>query len=604
MTPSEAPATTNPYRLSGAQGQQSVSILSALKRLAPALADQHRSLVFAFIATIVASITALIGPWLIGRTVDTYIRSGDFAGVLRLSGLLLLAYLAGLVATYVQTQQMGRVGRYVLFNLRNALFTKLQELPLDFFNQNKAGDLISRINNDTDKLNQFLSQALVQLAANLFLMAGAAVFLVTLNVRLGLAALAPAAIVVMVTRATGGWVKRKNAASLQALGGLSGEIQESMSNFRVIVAFNRVDYFQQQFNVANERNYAASVSAGLANNVFIPLYGLALNLAQLIVLAYSFYLMSLGTFTVGFLIGFLLYVNSFYMPLRGLAAIWSSFQLAMASLDRISDVLALEPNMPQMTTSKAAAPADVTSRAPAPAVLAFDHVQFSYVAGTPVLQDATFALDAGKTYALVGPTGGGKTTTASLMARLYDPTAGRVLLDGRDIRTFSPAERAKRIGFILQEPFLFTGTVRDNVVYGNEELASLPDDQVAARLAAKTLDGLLARFEQGLATKVTAGGDGVSLGQKQLIAFIRAVLREPEILVLDEATANIDTVTEQLLEQILRELPASTTKVVIAHRLNTIENADEIFFINAGEITAAGSMQHALDLLLHGKRAS
>jgi ATP-binding cassette subfamily B protein len=609
MTPSEAPAITNPYRLSGAQGQQSVSILSALKRLAPALADQHRSLVFAFIATIVASITSLIAPWLIGRTVDTYIRSGDFAGVLRLSGLLLLAYLAGLIATYVQTQQMGRVGRYVLFNLRNALFTKLQELPLDFFNQNKAGDLISRINNDTDKLNQFLSQALVQLAANLFLMAGAAVFLVTLNVRLGLAALAPAAVVVMVTRASGGWVKRKSAASLQALGGLSGEIQESMSNFRVIVAFNRVDYFQQQFNVANERNYAASVSAGLANNVFIPLYGLALNLAQLIVLAYSFYLMSLGTFTVGFLIGFLLYVNSFYMPLRGLAAIWSSFQLAMASLDRISDVLALEPNMPLLTAA-----ADVASRASAsgafgasravPAVLAFDHVQFSYVAGKPVLRDATFALDAGKTYALVGPTGGGKTTTASLMARLYDPAAGRVLLDGRDIRTFSPAERAKRIGFILQEPFLFTGTVRDNVVYGNEELGSLPDDQVAVRLAAKNLDGLLARFEQGLATKVTAGGDGVSLGQKQLIAFMRAVLREPEILVLDEATANIDTVTEQLLEQILRELPASTTKVVIAHRLNTIENADEIFFINAGEITAAGSMQHALDLLLHGTRAS
>ena len=610
MTPSEAPAITNPYRLSGAQGQQSVSILSALKRLAPALADQHQSLVFAFIATIVASITSLIAPWLIGRTVDTYIRSGDFAGVLRLSGLLLLAYLAGLIATYVQTQQMGRVGRYVLFNLRNALFTKLQELPLDFFNQNKAGDLISRINNDTDKLNQFLSQALVQLAANLFLMAGAAVFLVTLNVRLGLAALAPAAIVVMVTRATGGWVKRKNAASLQALGGLSGEIQESMSNFRVIVAFNRVDYFQQQFNVANERNYAASVSAGLANNVFIPLYGLALNLAQLIVLAYSFYLMSIGTFTVGFLIGFLLYVNSFYMPLRGLAAIWSSFQLAMASLDRISDVLALEPNMPQMampkTATRAVGAADVADAADiaSRAVLAFDHVQFSYVAGTPVLRDATFSLAAGKTYALVGPTGGGKTTTASLMARLYDPTAGRVLLDGRDIRTFSPAERAKRIGFILQEPFLFTGTVRDNVVYGNEELGRLPDDQVAARLAAKNLDGLLARFEQGLATKVTAGGDGVSLGQKQLIAFIRAVLREPAILVLDEATANIDTVTEQLLEQILRELPSSTTKVVIAHRLNTIENADEIFFINAGEITAAGSMQHALDLLLHGTRAS
>jgi ATP-binding cassette subfamily B protein len=586
-----------------------VSVGAALGRLAPVMADQRRSIVAAFVATIVASGAALVAPIIIGRTVDTFIRNRDMTGVLRSAAMLLLAYLAGLIATYVQTQQMGSVGRRVLFNLRNALFTKLQELPLDFFNQNKAGDLISRINNDTDKLNQFFSQALVQLASNLFLMAGAAIFLVTLNPRLGLAALAPAAAVLVVTRATGTWVKRRNTASLQSLGGLSGEIQESMSNFRVIVAFNRVDYFQQQFNVANERNYRASVSAGLANNVFVPLYGLAFNLAQLVVLAYSFYLIAAGSFTAGLMIGFLLYVNSFYMPLRQLAAVWSSFQLAMASLDRISDVLALEPNMPLLATSATSAMSATAATAAADgaqprAVLAFDHVQFSYVAGHPVLRDATFSLEAGKTYALVGPTGGGKTTTASLMARLYDPTVGRVLLDGRDIRTYSPEERARRIGFILQEPFLFTGTVRDNVVYGNEVLERLADDEIASRLAAKNLDALLARFEQGLATKVTAGGDGVSLGQKQLIAFMRAVLREPEILVLDEATANIDTVTEQLLEQILRELPSSTTKVVIAHRLNTIENADEIFFINAGEITPAGSMHDALELLLHGKRES
>jgi ATP-binding cassette subfamily B protein len=573
------------------------------------MAGQRRSLVAAFVATIIGSGASLVAPVIIGRTVDTYIRNRDFTGVLRSAAILLVAYLAGLTATYVQTQQMGSVGRRVLFNLRNTLFTKLQQLPLDFFNQNKAGDLISRINNDTDKLNQFFSQALVQLAANLFLMAGAAIFLLTLNTRLGLAALAPATAVLMVTRATGGWVKRKNTASLKSLGGLSGEIQEGMSNFRVIVAFNRVDYFQQQFRGANERNYEASVSAGLANNFFMPLYGLAFNLAQVIVLAYGFHLVTAGGFTVGLLIGFLLYVNSFYMPLRQLAAVWSSFQLAMASLDRIADVLALESNMPrlemlEMLEKPGRSATSAAEAAPPGAVLAFDHVHFSYIDGQPVLRDATFALAPGKTYALVGPTGGGKTTTASLMARLYDPTGGRVLLDGRDIRSYASNDRAKRIGFILQEPFLFTGTVRDNIVYGNEALQGLPDDELAAHLTAKNLDGLLARFGQGLATRMTAGGDGVSLGQKQLLAFMRAVLRDPEILVLDEATANIDTVTEQLLEQILRELPSSTTKVVIAHRLNTIENADEIFFINAGDITPAGSMQHALDLLLHGKRES
>ena len=600
----------NPYRLSDAgQGRErNASMTAAVKRLAPVMAGQGPSLVAAFVATIVASGSALLGPYLIGRTVDIYIRSGDYAGVLRSAGLLLVAYLAGLVATYVQTQRMGMVGRRVLFNLRNAIFNKLQELPLDFFNQNKAGDLISRINNDTDKLNVFFAQALVQLAANLFLMAGAAIFLVSLDVRLGLAALAPAALVIVITRASGSLVKARNAASLQSLGALSGEIQESMSNFRVIAAFNRVDYFQEHFRVANDRNYEASVRAGMLNTFFIPLYGLAFNSAQLIVLAYSFYLIAAGQFSVGLLIGFLLYVNSFYMPLRQLAAVWSSFQLAMASFDRISNVLALESNLPQLPELPAGATGFESIRTDpngtGGTVLAFDRVTFSYVEGQPILHQATFSLESGKTYALVGPTGGGKTTTASLMARLYDPTGGRVLLDGRDIRTYSPADRAKRIGFILQEPFLFTGTVRDNIVYGNDALRTLSDGDLAALLASKHLDGLLARFDQGLTTKVTTGGEGVSLGQKQLIAFMRAVLREPEILILDEATANIDTVTEQLLGQVLRELPASTTKVVIAHRLNTIENADEIFFINAAELTRAGSMQDALDLLLHHHRAS
>src|SRR5258708_3223981 len=203
MTPSEAPATTNPYRLSSARAEtRGTTLWAALRRLAPLMADERQRVIVAFVATIVASGTALVGPLIIGRAVDIYIRSGDFPGMLRSAALLLAAYVAGAVATYIQTQQMGTVGRYVLFNLRNALFTKLQQLPLDFFNQNKAGDLISRINNDTDKLNVFFAQALVQLAANLFLMGGAAIFLVTLNLRLRLASLAPAAAVVDLTPAT------------------------------------------------------------------------------------------------------------------------------------------------------------------------------------------------------------------------------------------------------------------------------------------------------------------------------------------------------------------------------------------------------------------
>jgi ATP-binding cassette subfamily B protein len=270
----------------------------------------------------------------------------------------------------------------------------------------------------------------------------------------------------------------------------------------------------------------------------------------------------------------------------------------LAAVDRISEVLALESNMPIRPGDGGAAPSS-------PDVLKFEQVRFSYVGGKEeVLRSATFNLKRGQTYALVGPTGGGKTTTASLMARLYDPTSGRVLLDGRDIRSYAPEDRTRKIGFILQEPFLFTGTIRDNVLYGNERYHKYSDDELIALLNEKNVGALLARFEQGLQTKVASTGDAISLGQKQIVAFMRAVLRDPEILILDEATANIDTVTEQQLEQILQRLPESTTKVIIAHRLNTIANADEIFFINSGEITPAGSMEHALEMLMHGKRVS
>jgi ATP-binding cassette subfamily B protein len=287
-------------------------------------------------------------------------------------------------------------------------------------------------------------------------------------------------------------------------------------------------------------------------------------------------------------------VNSFYMPLRQIATLWASLQLALAGLDRISEVLALESNMP--TTS---AP-PLSSRE----VLSFQNVGFGYRSGQDVLKDSSFSMQHGKTYALVGPTGGGKTTTASLLARLYDPDRGTVLLDGKDIRSYSADERSRKIGFILQEPFLFTGTVRDNIVYGNERYKDWPAERIVDVLQNSGLDDLLARFEQGVETKVTSMGDGISLGQKQLIAFMRAVLREPEVLILDEATANIDTVTEQQLQGILDKLPSATTKVIIAHRLNTIANADEIFFVNSGEITPAGSMEHAVEMLLHGRRES
>jgi ATP-binding cassette subfamily B protein len=600
MTRSAAPAAsaTDSYTLSTAAHQASqIGVISGIRKLLPVMEGERSIVLQALIAVIVTSTSGLIGPMIIGRTVDVYIRNKDFQGVLHSALILFFVYLCGLFSSYFQTQRMGAMGRRVLFNLRNALFLKLQALPVAFFNSNKTGDLISRINSDTDKLNQFFSQALVQFAGNLFMMTGAGIFLISLNPRLGAVALLPALGVLIVTQLISPWVRRKNTKNLQSVGGMSAEIQESLNNFKVIVAFNRTDYFRSKFNEANEQNFTSAVDAGLASNIFMPIYGLSQNFAQIVVIALGIYWLGTSGVSVGLLIGFLLYVNSFYMPLRQLAAMWAQLQLALAAVDRISEVLALEPNMPVI-----AAPAAAT--AVSSGLLKFENVSFGYREGQNILKDANFVLQRGRTYALVGPTGGGKTTTASLMARLYDPSSGAVLLDGRDIRSFSPEERTTRIGFILQEPFLFTGTVRDNIAYGNPKYRDLPSAELVEVLRKNNLAELLVRFEQGLDTKVTSSGDSVSLGQKQLIAFMRAALRNPELLILDEATANIDTITEQLLQEILDKLPASTTKVIIAHRLNTIANADEIFFVNAGSIVPAGSMEHAMDMLLHGKRES
>lgn len=566
----------------------------AFQRLVPFMRGEKSNIIFAFLAVFVGSITMLITPIIISRIVDDYIKNSNFNGVIGFSTILFFVYLIGLAMSYIQIRLMGGVSRRMLFNLRNALFNKLQGLPMAFFDQNKAGDLISRINNDTDKLNQFFSQALMQFVNNVILITGAGIFILALNPVLGLSALVPAVIALILTQIISGWVRKKNLKSLQSLGEMSAEIQESINSFKVIVAFNRLDYFRNKFEEVNNGNYKASIMAGIANGIFLPVYGFAGNIAQLIVLAYGIYLISIGNFTIGLLVGFLLYVNNFYSPLRQLAAVWSSLQLALAGIDRISEILALESDMITI-------PSEHLSEN---SVLEFRNVFFSYPEGREVLHNINFTLDRGKTYAFVGPTGGGKTTIASLIARLYDPTDGIVMLNGIDIRSYEPSERTQKIGFILQEPFLFAGTIKDNIVYGNRDYCNYSTEQLMEVFEKAGLSSIIGHFKEGIDTEVISNGDSMSLGQKQIISFIRTTLRKPDILILDEATANVDTVTEQLLEDILEKLPKSTIKIIIAHRLNTIENAEQIFFVNGGSVTLAGSMEQAIDMLMHEKRES
>lgn len=576
------------------------SIWKAVKKIVSLLAYERKKIYLALIAIFFNAGLTLIGPLLVGYTIDKYVLRGNYHGILIYSGILLVIYLSAVVAAYIQTRIMGAVGQLTLFRLRNSVFTKLQELPVTFFNQNKTGDLISRINNDTDKLSQFFSQTLMQFTASAFTIVGAAIFILIINYRLGIASLLPAVFLLMFSKSISNWVKKINLKSLRAEGALSSEIQESLENFKVIIAFNRRDYFKEKFAVANTTNFRASTIAGLGNNIFMPVYDFASNIAQLIVLVYGIYLISIGNLEIGLLISFLLYIARFYDPLRQFASFWSTLQIALAGWERISEITRLESDLTIHEYKTDEVMSDKNS------VMSFKNVSFNYPEhkDTKVLNDVNFNMVKGKTYALVGPTGGGKTTTASLIARLFDPTEGEIYLSGRDIRSYTHEERTSKIGFILQEPFIFSGTIKDNIIYGNKEYEEVSTDELREILHKSGLEKLMERFDNGIDTQIAGNSNTLSLGQKQIIAFVRAVLRKPELLILDEATANIDTITEQLLEEILNKLPKETTKVIIAHRLNTIENADEIFFVNGGTITPAGSMEHAVDMLLHHKRSS
>jgi len=577
------------------QDLKNKSTILVLKKLFAFISNEHRNFYVAVVAILINSILSLIGPFMLGYAVDNYVKVGDYPGILMFSGILVCLYVTAFFSNLIQMRLMGSIGQRMLYGLRNALFTKLQDLPVDFFNQNKAGDLISRINNDTDKVNQFFSQSLMQFIGSIFTMVGSAIFLLSLDLPLGTAVLIPALLVIIITRILSPWIKRLNAANLKSTGSLSSEIQESLNNFKVIIAFNRRDYFRKRFEEVNNDNYKTAVKAGIANNIFQSIYGFAANIGQLIVLVLGIYLISTGHFSLGLLISFLSYVMNFYHPLRQLAALWATFQLALAAWDRISNILTMENNLKIIEPQQY----DETT-----SFVSLRNVSFSYPNGTEVLHHVNINLEKGKTYAFVGPTGGGKTTTASLLSRLYDSTKGSIILDGKDIRSYTPEERSVKIGFILQDPFLFTGTVKDNIIYGNSKYLKSGNGNLSDDIRNSGLETLLERFDNGLETQVQTTGDGISLGQKQLIAFMRAVLRKPELLILDEATANIDTITEHLLDNIIKKLPESTTRVIIAHRLNTIENADEIFFVNSGEVIPAGSLQHAVDMLLHGKRES
>ena len=569
-------------------------VLKSIKEISAYL-DKKKffiALAFAFVSSAVTVLT----PFLLGQAIDRYIVGNDLPGLVRLIIFLSVIYLIGAVTTYFQQNIMGKASQAALYKIRGTIFAKIQSLPIAFFSQNKTGDLMSRINNDTDKLSQFLSESILRFTGSAFTLVGIGIFVVYLNWKLGLVLLSSTLFLFIITRIVSPTLEKSNKLTSATLGTFTAGVSEQLTNFKAIIAFNRRNFFEDFLSGLNTDIYRKSRLSGFLNQVFSPLYDFAGYIAQAVVLVYGVYLIEHGELSVGLLIGFLGFALRFYDPLRWIANIFGQIQVSLASWGRIKDILEMESDLVVSNGT-------LGSMGPIAATIAFDNVCFGYSNDRKVLDNVSFDLEDGKTYALVGPTGGGKSTIASLMSRLYDPTSGVIYWKGRDMRSFSPEELSASISVILQEPYLFSGTVAENIKYGNAKLKDMKDADLVAHLDAKSMTELLKRLPEGLETKVETGGENISIGQKQLISFVRTVLREPELLILDEATANIDTVTESTLQSLIDSLGAHTTKVIIAHRLNTIKEADEILFVSGGEVKRVSDEKEVLELLKGASRS-
>lgn len=572
------------------------SLPATLKSMWPFVKPELKYLSAGGVLVLLNSMFNVAIPFLVGRIIDLAIVGKNPTLLLwSLIGMFFL-FIGALLTNLGQIWMMGIAAQRILVRLRAAVFGHLQVLSLTYFQQHAAGDLTARITNDTDKLNQLFSESLIRFVGSGMVVIGIGIVMIFLQPTLAMTALSIAFVLLIITALVSPMVQRLNSRSLTRVGDLANELRDTLLNFKIVVAYNMRQFFRDQFTVVNEDAYKAAVKSGVANTFVIPLFDLAGNFAVLAVLGVGLWLLDQRAITIGLLISFLAYTDRFYQPLRILANIWANIQSALAAWGRVNQVIS-EPAEADGTLD---VPSVVYTTKP---LIEFKKVSFGYSTEKTVIQETSLSFEVGKTYALVGPTGGGKSTFASLVSRLYRPSQGEILLLGKSLNDYHRVSLSSSIGFILQEPVFFSGSLADNLRYGNNVLGTYTDAELEDHLHKNGFSAVIEKFPEGLNTSLSAQ-QPLSLGQRQLAAFLRAVLRQPILLILDEATANVDTMTEQLLQKLLDKLPKSTTKIVIAHRLQTIREADKILFINQGEVQPALSFEAAVNMVTHARRKS
>ena len=556
-----------------------------LLRLLTFLKPYWLQVVFAGALMLMSSAASLVAPYLIKVAIDTNIASGDARGLvvtsLWLAGALAATYLLSAVQSYL----LSWVGQHVLAELRSALVRHLQELSVAYHADHIVGVTISRVINDVDVINELLSQGLITILNDALLLIGTIVVMVAMEPRLAMLTFSVLPLMVVATVIFSRHARGAYRETREKVGALVGDIAADIDSMRVIQAYAQESVTQERFESINRENRDAHISAMSLSFMFLPAVDVLGVVATCIVLWAGGVMVARGALTIGTVVAFMSYVNRFFEPIRELSQIYTNLQSATAGGERVLELLDRRPDVEDR--SDAIEIPEIAGR------IELVNVSFSYTTETQVLHDVSLTIAPGETIALVGPTGGGKTSIANLLARFYDVDVGAVLIDGHDVRDVTRESLHGQMGSVPQDPFLFSGSIVDNIRFGRPDAS---DEEVieVARLA--NADDFLQNLPDGYDTAVLEGGVNLSVGQRQLICIARALLVGPRILILDEATSSVDTITEALIQAALERLLSGRTAIIIAHRLSTVRNADRIYVIDDGRITEQGTHKELVEL--------
>ncbi len=551
---------------------------STLRRFLQYVLLYRKEIPIALTLVFIGALTQAVGPFFIGWSIDHLIAQGNLQGLLLLLGLLGLNYGLGVLAIRGQILRVGWIMQRLLAQLRQDIFIKIQSLPLSFFDRSEAGDLMSRLLNDVNTVNQAFGLTIAQMLGNTFSLVGIVIAMLSINLQLGLLSNLVVPLMIFTTSLFARWARTRFRITRQTIGELSAKLEEDIGSVREAQAFNRVQMNIEEFDILNAANRDANVDAVAITSAFLPSIDFLNTLATAGVLAYGGYLAVTGAATVGVVTSFLLYVQQFFRPIQILSQFYTQAQSAFAGLERIF-LLLDEP-------SELKDAPDATEMPPIQGEVTFENVKFGYNPDQLVLKGVNLHAYPGQMVALVGPTGSGKSTIINLILRFYDVSGGAVKIDDIDVRSVTQASLRRQIGIVLQDNILFTGTVAENIAFG-APYATQADIEVAAQLA--NVHEFITSLPQGYTTQLGERGAPLSQGQRQLISIARAVLINPQILILDEATSSIDTRTEALVQSAITRLLQGRTSFVIAHRLSTVTQADQVLVIQQGQIVEQGT---------------